>query len=262
MKYIKKFESEFTRLATHLMDDMDARYRFSGPNDNKPLTICSVEYPDGVIINYGLIENYNSDIKTITLKYIDNVSDGYSRATQMIQKKYMEIYGDVIQFETFEEYKRIRFYMNIDDLYNVNFPCYLCPPDGVKGFTEVNFKFLTPNMTYGLKKNGPWPSDNMGLFASNILKDFNSKKLNILKRNRLVVQHMFVEILEELDLSKRTFINEHKIEIENVNIVLGEYLYFYYTFIDTENVIKEILKGNVPIISNSDIYKAIMKIHY
>lgn len=264
MKYIKKFEgNEFTRMSTHLMDDMDSRYKFTRPNDNTPLTICSVEYPDGVVINYSIKENYNSDTETIFL-YFNEMSDNYgSRESDILNRLYISIYGDTIQFETFEEYKRIRFYMNVDDIYDVNFSGYSCPHNA-KGFTDVNFKFLKPNNTVGIKKNGPWPNSPVAasIFMNNILNGFNANKIYIIKNNRLEVQHRFVEVLEEIELSGKSYLTSHKIEINGTTITLPEYLYFYYTFIEQEELIYSILKAGIPTISNNDIYKTIMKIHY
>jgi hypothetical protein len=265
MKYLKKFEgNEFTKIATHLMGDIDSRYKFSSPNDKTPLTMCSVEYPDGVIINYNIIERYYSDTETIFLCFNKISNDYGSYDSDRLNRLYITMYGDTIQFETFEEYKRIRFYMNVDDIYDVNFSCYACPPEGVKGFTEVNLKFIKPNNTVGIKKNGPWPNSPVAAsaFMNNILGGFNASKIAILKSNRLEIQHRFVEILEEIELSGKSYLTSHKIEISGNTITLSEYLYFYYTFIEQEELIYSILKAGIPIISNNDIYKTIMKIHY
>ncbi len=265
MKYIKKFEgNEFNKMATYLMDDMDSKFKFTKPNDNTPLKICSIEYPDGVVINYNIIENYYTDVKTIQLLFNEPSSNYGNRDADRLNRLYIAMYGDIIQFETFEEYKRIRFYMDVDDIYDVNFSCYSCPPEGVKGFTEVNLKFLTPNNTVGIKKYGPWPTTPVAssLFMNNMLSGFNASKISLLKSNRLEAQHKFVEIIEDITLSEKSFLVSYKININGIFITLPEYLYFYYAFIENEELIYSILKAGIPIISNNDIYKTIMKIHY
>lgn len=258
MKYLKKYESEGVKLATYLMSDMDKKYNLTSPNDKRELKICQVQYPDGVIINYELIENYYSDVSTITLKIFTLPNNRYSERFQQI---YIDMYGDVIQFENFNEYKMIRFYMNIEDIYDVNFSAFLYPPEGVKGFTEVNFKFLDVNYTYGIKNYGPWYND---LYSINLLQYMNTKKMSILKKsnNRLLAQHMFVEILEEINLSNKSYIQEYSIDLDSSKIYLAEYLYYYYTFIYRDDNIKNIFKSGSPIVSNNDLYKTIMKIHY
>jgi len=49
-------ENEYTKLATHFMDDMDKEFKFFSPNDDIRLIYCNITFPDGVKMRFSCRE--------------------------------------------------------------------------------------------------------------------------------------------------------------------------------------------------------------
>jgi len=130
---IKKFddflnENEFTKLATKFMDKMDREMNFRRPNDDVRIYHLEITFPDDVKLRFKAIENLHSDTETFTLEPMEK---------NPTSREYIKLYGNKLQFDDYNAYKRIRLYMNIDDLIGNNFDGYIYCPDKL-GSVEVN----------------------------------------------------------------------------------------------------------------------------
>jgi len=138
-------ENEYTKLATHFMDDMDKEFKFFSPNDDIRLIYCNITFPDGVKMRFSCRENLHSDTETFTLSKISgNERNDYN--TYLTQQKYLNLYGDKIQFDNFNTYRRIRLYMNRQDLFGTNFDGYIYDSNKL-GNIPVVIEFDKSNQT-------------------------------------------------------------------------------------------------------------------
>lgn len=126
-------ENEFTKLGTHFMGKIVDEFGFTQPNDNVSLKYCNITFPDGVKIKFDMELNINSDTETIIIKPIKNHN------YENIPISYINLYGDKLQFEDHESFRRIRLYMNKEDLFDTSFSGYIYS-DGKLGSIEVDIE--------------------------------------------------------------------------------------------------------------------------
>ncbi len=243
-------ENEYTKLATHFMDDMDKEFKFFSPNDDIRLIYCNITFPDGVKMRFSCRENLHSDTETFTLSKISgNERNDYN--TYLTQQKYLNLYGDKIQFDNFNTYRRIRLYMNRQDLFGTNFDGYIYDSNKL-GNIPVVIEFDKSNQTglipRAFLKRGIFKQANDS-FIAYILDQAslffkNDEYLTKFRDIKESLVHDFLEALEN-EQQDRFLICDVRLNEPNKNIDrqlrLISYLYLYCIFYKTNDDVLEII---------------------
>jgi len=137
-------ENEYTKLATKFMDKMHKSHAFNGPQDPFTIKYCTVQFPDGAIINFDCKENHSKDIDTFEL-FSRTRGEG-NHTDYRGAFLYLDLYGDKIQFEDFREYQMIRYYMNKADLFDTEFDGYIYGHNKL-GVTDVKIRITAENIS-------------------------------------------------------------------------------------------------------------------
>jgi hypothetical protein len=144
MKYLKRFNENSVRLAADLYLNSKEGDWISGINDPFTIRYCNIVFPDGGNCSFGVVkEDIGSEF--LNLK----VSNTESRDSKLFEDFYICVFGDNIQFESLNEYKFVRKYLNKEDLLEHSFDSYIYS-DNFPGPFEVSVKILnTIPLNYG-----------------------------------------------------------------------------------------------------------------
>lgn len=244
MKYLKHFENEFTRLAANMyISKLHNDYKFTSPVDDKNVVFCKITFPDDAEIIFKCTENLNSD--TSTLKLIK------STETQN-QNSYIDLYGDIIQFDDYTAYKMIRLYTNFEDLLDTHFDGYIINEKAL-GFTEIGIDIVKSESTglsqknFGIFKGGRWSGksnipQNLAIkYANEFIKEKENWR-SYFRENKMELLFDFLDILDDFETKgEKKVLNLFEIETKGINLM--GYLYLYYINISFDKKIEEVLRN-------------------
>lgn len=144
MKYLKKFNENSVRLAADLYLNSKEGDWISGINDPFTIRHCNITFPDGGNCSFVVIkEDINSEF--LNLK----ISTTESSHNKLFEEFYICLFGDNIQFESLNEYKFVRKYLNKEDLLDHTFDSYIYSDNHLGPF-EVSVKIInTVPLNYG-----------------------------------------------------------------------------------------------------------------
>ena len=248
--------NEFTKLATHFMDDMDSKFKFTEPSDPAPLRFCDVTFPDGMTIRFNPFVNMNSDTETVTLRplTVDSLYSFDKRSDINLSTSYLNLYGRSFQFDNFLSFKRIRYYMWKDDLFDTEFDGYIYNRDKL-GFIEVTISFTEANHMTSTNTVNPSRGNlfTKGIHQSRIEMIINAASkigdeyLTKFKNSdsRYDLLHSFIDELDEK--------GSELISVFEWRNLIG-YLYLYYILVEPLEEIADILRNKTKISAHELIY--------
>jgi hypothetical protein len=244
----KKFnENEYTKLATKLMGNMHKNYAFTEPQDNFQIKYCTIQFPDDTIINFDCQEFHNKDIGTfkLSLKRGENNSTNWKGA-----QSYLNLYGNEIQFDDYNEYKMIRYYMNREDLFDTTFDGYIYG-DGKLGATDVRITIDKSNVSL----DEPSIFLKSGLISNPLSRNLILDKAflsikgkpawrNFFYDHKDETLQNFIDPIDTLSIETNNKINPFEINYNGINLCGYIYLYqIIYGFKDKLEDVKFILNN-------------------
>jgi hypothetical protein len=145
IKDFKSFESMYSAAAR-----LAPQYTKPVSNDEYRVSQVLITFPDTTQLLFDIYsENYNSD--TINYKLQSN--------TDRLQSLYINLYGDAIQMEDYQEFVFVRCWNNPGDFISNNWSGYIFHSDKDGPFYEIDMKF-------GIAK--VYSSNNTGLFDNEV----------------------------------------------------------------------------------------------
>jgi hypothetical protein len=225
-------ENEFTKLGAYFMRNIDKEFNFTSPNDNVRIEQITITLPDNVKVTFDTNENLYSDTETFTLNGVDNrLISSYQMKDYIIINEYLKLYGNKIQFDNYNIYKRIRLYMNIEDLYDTKFDGYIYNPDK-KGSNEIEIEIKDNSSR--IKNNSFMKNDYIYPFikGANLICNKIKGISNFISDRYSVANHLLKE-LENKD---------ENIIIQNDYPLLG-YFYLYTVLINKDKDILNLLEN-------------------
>lgn len=144
MKYLKKFNENSIRLAANLYLNSKEGDWISGINDPFTVRYCNITFPDGGKCSFN-VSKEDIESEFLNLK----ITNTESRDLKILEDFYICVFGDNIQFESLNEYKFVRKYLNKEDLLDHIFDSYIYS-DNFPGPFDVSVKILnTITLNYG-----------------------------------------------------------------------------------------------------------------
>lgn len=197
MKYLKSYENS-TRLAADIYFKGYGDW-MSSPNDDYRVNFCEIRYPDGELITFKVArEDYRSE--TLNIK-IENQFKGLTG--EEFLDLYISVYGDNIQFESINEYRFVRKYLNKEDLVDHVFDAYLYS-DEHTGPTECEVRLKLESNFTSLSPKGIIGFYNQNLrnnIRNYVKKHKNWKKIiNNLFENQSFIQKVYSDLEDKMDI--------------------------------------------------------------
>jgi hypothetical protein len=223
MKYLKRFENS-TRLAADIYFKGYGDWMKS-PNDRYTVNFCEIKYPDGELITFKVKrEDYNSETLNIKIENQFNGLTGFE-----FLDFYLKVYGDNIQFESINEYRFVRKYLNKEDLIDHVFDAYLYS-DEHKGPTEceVKLKFESNFSTLA-------PKGIIGFYNRYLRKDIADyvrinknwkQEINNFFEDQSNIQRIYTNLEDKMDIESVFDIKPKEVLVLD-NLTLSGALYLY-----------------------------------
>jgi hypothetical protein len=232
MKYLKTYESMLSLAA----DMYFSKYgdTFTSPNDPFRVEYCNVTFPDERTLTFKVIrEDYMSETLNLRIDIIENRNGTFNH----MQDFYLKVYGTNIQFDSLNEYRFVRKYLNSIDLLDTNFDSYIYS-DTHNGCFDISTRIVKEPNYFG--RNGLIGEYNYNVMRSikDIIKLDNKWKTNIID----FIEHGLYKSYEILDDTDKDKVRPIDIQVEyfGKNVGVSELLYLYQILRGFKN--KEILK--------------------
>ena len=227
------------KLASEI-SDIDQEFKFTQPNDNVRLEHCIITFPDGASIPFPVIsEHYTNDTKTITIsstpyQTVYSNDDPIARINHQTTSRYIKLYGGCIQFESFKEYRFVRMYNNIQDLYDHTFDGFIYDDKDDYGFSEIFIQFTKSRYSINTSKSIVKQSNFLHLDQAILIKEMDSDY----KKNLSNYAIKFTKKIEELgfNIDKSNigtiFVTEKELPLNIPNPRIGLVGYLYLAFVN------------------------------
>lgn len=235
----RKFnENEYTKLATNFMGGMHKDLAFNGPQDNFQIKYCTIVFPDGSTINYDCQEFHGRDIGTFKLSVITQNGPNFTQEARIAQL-YLNLYGNEIQFDDFNSYQMIRYYMNKEDLFDTTFDGYIYGSTNPKGESKLGATDIQIKITgINVSDNKPQYISKYGIFevykeASTIFTLTQAYKIienkqdwrNYFTDHKDETLQNFIDPLDKISIETNDHVIPSQVNYNGINIC--GYLYLY-----------------------------------
>lgn len=140
---IKKFNI-YTE-SIYSMASRIASPQFSKPVTNNEYKVLSVRilFPDSTEMSFPIVnESYFSNTQNYRINNTIDISD-VDRLNSVLTKLYIDIFGNTIQMENYEEFVFVRCWNNEADFVENDWEGYIFNDKGESNFFEINMKFST-----------------------------------------------------------------------------------------------------------------------
>lgn len=244
MRKLVKFES-FTKLVANMYF---SKYgdTFDRPNDPIRVQNCIIRFPDDKILSFQIdIEDYMSETMNIKISPTNKTRNQDNRLTDL-QNFYITIFGNMIQFDSLDEYKFVRKYLNKEDLFDSQFDSYIYS-DNHNGPFDITLK-ISKNDSF-INSRGLIGDYNYNVIQSLIrmVKEDKKWKSNIVEFLEYGLYKSYT-ILEDIDNdeTKKQTIQPIDVKVDYLSgeVGISEILYLYHILrgiSDKENL-KKILE--------------------